>query len=354
VNVATLIMLPVRRVVGLAVLGWLCGVAGGSMAQSANPPSAKAPPPASSSSSDMSTWLARLQEAPRKRVYAGTYVVSSSSGALSSARIWHVCDGAQQMGRVESLTGPPRSTFRRNDEVLTFHANDKRAVAEKLEAPALFPNRVIPGEQALAGHYVLQPLAGERIAGHEADGVQLTPKDPWRFGYRIWSEKKTGLLVKLQTLDAAGQVLEQAAFSEIQFDAPVQMEQLAQMMANTGGYRVEKADVVHTTAAAEGWAVRSTVPGFQQTNCLKRPAPASSTKSMVQWVFTDGLASISLFIEPFDPRRHQGERMVTMGATHLMMHRWPDRVGGDWWLTVVGEAPMHTLKAFAQGLERRP
>ena len=350
----SVLIVRMRHVVGLALLGWLCGFAGGSMAQSANSPSAKAPAPAASAPGDLSAWLVRLQEAPRKRVYTGTYVVSSSSGALSTARIWHVCDGSQQMERVEALTGPPRSTFRRNDEVLTFHANERRAVAEKREAPALFPNRVIPGEQALAGHYILQPLAGERVAGHEADGLQLMPKDPWRFGYRIWSEKKTGLVVKLQTLDATGRVLEQAAFSEIQFDAPVQMEQLAQMMANTGGYRVEKADVVRTTAAAEGWAIRSAVPGFQQTNCLKRPAPAGQTKPMVQWVFTDGLASVSLFIEPFDPRRHQGERLVTMGATHLMMHRWPDRVGGDWWLTVVGEAPMHTLQALAQGLERRP
>ena len=343
-----------RRVVGLALLGWLFGVAGVAMAQSANQPSAKAPLPEVSPPVDLSAWLARLQEAPRKRVYTGTYVVSSSAGALSTARIWHVCDGSQQMERVESLTGPPRSTFRRNDEVLTFHANEKRAVAEKREAPTLFPNPVIPDEQALAGHYVLQPMAGERVAGYDADGLQLLPKDPWRFGYRIWSEKKTGLVVKLQTLDATGRVLEQAAFSEIQFDAPVQMETLTQMMANTGGYRVEKAEVVRTTAAAEGWAIRSGVPGFRQTNCLKRPAPAGPTKSMVQWVFTDGLASVSLFIEPFDPRRHQGERLLTMGATHLMMHRWPDRVGGDWWLTVVGEAPMHTLKALSQGLERRP
>ncbi len=345
-----------RRLVLRALLGCLSAVTGVTIAQTANPPVGQGATAAASAPGgrDLTAWMTRLQEAPRKRVYAGTYVVSSSSGTLSSARIWHVCDGSQQMERVESLTGPPRSTVRRNDEVLTFHDGEKRAVAEKRAAPGLFPNRVIAGEPALSGHYGLQPLASERVAGHEADVLQLTPRDPWRFGYRIWSEKKTGLVVKLQTLDAAGRVLEQAAFSEIQFDAPVQMEQLAQMMANTGGYRVEKSDVVRTTGAAEGWAIRSGVPGFQQTNCLRHPAPAGQTKPTVQWVFTDGLASVSLFIEPFDPRRHPSERMATMGATQLMMHRWPDRVGGDWWLTVVGEAPMHTLKALAQGLERRP
>jgi sigma-E factor negative regulatory protein RseB len=85
----------------------------------------------------------------------------------------------------------------------------------------------------------------------------LVPRDNLRFGYRIWSEKKTGLVVKLQTLDADGQVIEQAAFSELQLDAPVKMDKLAQMMASTEGYRVEKSRTGqdHGTQA-EGWLLK--------------------------------------------------------------------------------------------------
>ncbi len=64
-------------------------------------------------------WLLRMHEASRQRTYVGTFVVQAG-GQLSSARIWHACDGEQQMERVESLTGTPRSTFRRNDQVMTF------------------------------------------------------------------------------------------------------------------------------------------------------------------------------------------------------------------------------------------
>ena len=66
-------------------------------------------------------WLLRMHEAAQKRAYIGTYVVSSGSG-MSSAKIWHVCEGNQQMERVETLTGAPRSTFRHNDKVVTFIA----------------------------------------------------------------------------------------------------------------------------------------------------------------------------------------------------------------------------------------
>ena len=65
-------------------------------------------------------WLLRMHEASRKRAYIGTFVVSSASGSMSSARIWHVCVGDKQIERVESLTGAPRTTFRRNDQVVTF------------------------------------------------------------------------------------------------------------------------------------------------------------------------------------------------------------------------------------------
>jgi sigma-E factor negative regulatory protein RseB len=71
----------------------------------------------------------------------------------------------------------------------------------------------------------------------------------------------------------------------------------------------------------------------------------------MQWIFSDGLASVSLFVEPYDAQRHPRETMVAMGATHALTQRIAEK--GDWWLTVVGEVPPATLKAFAQSLERR-
>jgi sigma-E factor negative regulatory protein RseB len=71
-------------------------------------------------------WLMRIHDASRKRAYTGTFVVSVGAD-MASARIWHVCDGEQQMERVESLTGAPRSTFRHNNHVVTFFPDTKVA-----------------------------------------------------------------------------------------------------------------------------------------------------------------------------------------------------------------------------------
>lgn len=302
----------------------------------------------------MAEWLLRIHEASRRRAYIGTFVVTS--GAMqSSARIWHICDGEQQMQRVDSLSGAPRSTFRRNDQVITYLPDSKTAIAEKRESLGLFPELLKSTASPIAQYYGLRRAGSERVAGLDSDVVVLQPKDDLRFGYRVWSEKRSGLVVKLQTLDAEGRVLEQAAFSELQLDAPVSVGKLAQMMDNTEGYRVERPELVKTTALAEGWTLRAPVAGFLAMSCYKRPTTAvdgQGADTTMQWIFSDGLASVSLFVEQFDRKRHAHEGSTTVGATNTLSRRFTDKAG-EWWLTVVGEVPRHTLNAFAQGLERR-
>lgn len=347
-NPISMFRLLLAGVLLLAGLGGQAQTAGGSTEATATNAAAER---------SITDWLMRLHEASRRRAYIGTLVVSSG-GAMASSRIWHVCDGEKQIERVESLSGTPRSTFRRNDEVITFSPQSKVAVTEKRESLGLFPHLLKSPDSAIDQFYSARAQGSERVAGFEADVVQLAPKDKLRFGYRIWSEKKTGLVVKLQTLDLDGHVLEQVAFSELQLDVPVSMDKLTQMMRNTEGYKLEKPELVKTTAAAEGWQLKSPVPGFRPMSCYRRPAgtDAQSSDPLVQWVFSDGLASVSLFIEPFDRRRHGAEGLMAMGATHTLLRRMADKSSnkdGGWWLTVVGEVPGPTLQAFAQGLERK-
>jgi sigma-E factor negative regulatory protein RseB len=297
----------------------------------------------------LNEWLVRIHEASSKQSYAGVFVVSAE-GRMSSARIWHACEGAQQLERVESLTGSPRSTFRRNDQVLTFFPERRVALSETRESLGLFPNLLQSHPTSIAQFYEAKPIGTERVAGFMADIVQLRPQDRYRFGYRVWTEQKTNLVLKLQTLDGQGRVLEQSAFSELQLDLPVSLSKLSQMMDNTQGYRVETPEMLKTTPESQGWVLRGGVPGFKPMNCYKRQmaaGPQTRQDNTVQWVFSDGLASVSLFIETFDPRRHQQGELQVLGATYAMSRRL-----NQWWVTAVGEVPPQTLAAFVQGLAR--
>ena len=101
-------------------------------------------------------------------------------------------------------------------------------------------------------------------------------------------------------------------------DAPVRIDKLNQMMAATDGWRVEKTEAVKTSAAAEGWRLKSEVAGFKPMSCYKRPAAAAPLPEALQWIFSDGLASVSLFIEAYDRQRHVQEGLFASGATHTL------------------------------------
>ena len=301
----------------------------------------------------VNTWLMRLHEASRHTTYTGTFVVSAS-GNLASAKIWHLCEGDLQIERVESLSGTPRATFRRNDEVMTFFPTARVAVSEKRDSLGLFPNLLKAPTSDIGAYYDIKRLGAERVAGLDSEVVQLQPRDALRYAYRVWSDKRSGLVVQLQTLDTEGKLLEQAAFSEVKLDAPVNKAKLTQMMDATQGYRVERREVQKTTPELQGWAMAKPVAGFQSAGCYTRPVALLAGASgrpdtTMQWMFSDGLATVSLFVEAFDASRHVREGASELGgATRTLTHRL-----GNWWITAVGEVPPATLALFVQSLERR-
>lgn len=278
----------------------------------------------------------------------------SAAGNLSSARIWHACEGDQQIERVESLSGRPRATFRRNDQVVTFFPESRVAVVETRESLGLFPGLLQSNNSSISDTYKFRRLGMERIAGYESDVVVLQPHDNMRFGYRVWTERRTGLVMQLQTLDMDGRVLEQAAFSELQLESPVSLAKLHQMMGNTGGYRVERPDLQKVTVESAGWAFSKIAAGFKSMGCFKRAQSTQANASNkadtpLQCVFSDGLATVSLFVEPWDIHRHGREGYTDLGGATRTLTRRMDSA----WVTVVGEVPISTLMSFALGLERK-
>jgi sigma-E factor negative regulatory protein RseB len=301
----------------------------------------------------LNAWLMRVHQAARQSVYTGTFVVSAG-GNMASARIWHACDGVQQLERVETLSGAPRAIFRRNDQVITFFPQSRIAVAEVRESLGLFPNLLKSSDSSIGDFYRLKALGNERIAGFDADVFQLVPNDRLRYGYRVWSEKKSGLIIQLQTLDLEGKILEQAAFSELQLDAAVNVGKLSRA-GNTDGYRVLRPDLQKTTADAQGWMMQKEVDGFKPMACYQRPSASATAglagngQNTMQWMFSDGVATVSLFLEAYDPQRHVREGLTDMGgATQTQTLRIH-----DWWATAVGEVPPATLNAFSHALERK-
>jgi sigma-E factor negative regulatory protein RseB len=297
-------------------------------------------------------WLTRLQEAARHRSYTGTFVVTAAD-RLSSARIWHVSEGAQQVERIDALSGEPRTVFRHNDAVLTLLPQSRLAITGQRQPLGQFPEWLRGADSQIGQYYSLRPIGVGRAAGWLADVSSVSPRDHWRFGYRVWVEPTSGVVLKLQIMGDNHEVLEQAAFSELELSQPLNFSRLIALMSDTRGYRVKKSELIATSADQEGWSWRATVPGFRLVSCHKQDSvPVLVVQAPLQCVLSDGLASVSVFLETFNAVRHHkayGHEALALGATRMQVYRT-----GLWWLTVVGEVPAATLGALASGFERKP
>lgn len=301
---------------------------------------------------DAMQWLARAQQAVGQRSYQGT-LVFSAGGMVSSSRVVHVCDGRQRIERIEVLDGRSRLQYRHNEQLLTVWPGSRLAVMEQDDPVTEFPALPRQGSQRVPDLYKLRMLADERIAGHDAQVLMLEPRDDLRFAQRLWAERETGLLLRADLLGSRGELLESTAFSDLRIGGRLasSADGILAAMRKLDGYRVVNAVAVRTEPETEGWRIGKPVPGFQLVACAKRPLDAADRESpspVLQAVFSDGLAQVSVFIEAFDAQRHRQPMRTHLGATQTLTSR-----RGDWWITVVGEVPLATAQQFETLFERR-
>jgi len=305
-------------------------------------------------------WFVRIQEAASKRSYQGTVIVSSG-GTVASSRITHHAEGRDQYERIESLDGQPRLVVRHNDQIHTIWPERRLAMVEPRDQTSSFPGLVQAGGDQLTDFYELRASGGERVAGRDAHVLVLRPRDAHRYGYRLWADKATSLLLRTEVLNERGSVLESSAFSDLTVGGHPSVDNLLQPVRKLDGFRVVRTTAQSTKLSAEGWNFSGKVPGFQQISCVKRPldgplrvaaasaaaVQAAGEPQMLQVVYSDGLTSVSVFIEPYRAERHTRPMHTAIGATQTLMRRQ-----GEWWVTLLGDVPAPTLRLFAEGLER--
>lgn len=321
----------------------------GALAQSAAAPAASA----ARAIPDARAWISRLHEAAKGRNYQGTLVVSTAM-SVSSSRVAHFSDGDQQYERVEALDGEARSMLRHNEVVHTLWPRARVAVVEQRGARVRFPALSTGASEAgVLEWYEMRPLGTDRVAGFDAEVVVLKARDGLRFSQRLWAERQTGLLLRADILAPNGQMLESSAFSELVLGGKAKPAMVLEPLRQLDRYRVMRPAVLPTTLENEGWLLDATLlpRGFRQVQCAKRtldPNGGPNAPVVLQSIYADGLTHVSLFVEPFDAKRHQAEAAGSIGATHTLTARHDDH-----WVTVMGDVPTETLRRFVAALERK-
>ncbi|MER2553489.1 MAG: MucB/RseB C-terminal domain-containing protein [Thauera sp.] len=293
---------------------------------------------------DPLSWLGRISTAGQQLNYVGTFMYQSGAH-VETSRIAHRVDAGGEYERLEVLDGSPREIIRRGTEVRCVLPDERTVIIDETQGRRAFPARVPVSLTGLAENYRVRKGDMGRVAGFEAQSLVLEPKDDLRYGHILWAEVHSGLLLKSRTVDQHGGVIEQFSFSDVRIGGEVDGALLESRFEMGEGWRVVNARGNSVALDSVGWLLDPAVPGYSLTSVVKRPLGRDRGEA-VHMVFSDGLAAISVFVEPVGDGARTGLGAVSNGAINIYK-----RAVGAHLVTALGEAPEAAVRRIGDGIK---
>lgn len=293
-------------------------------------------------------WLAKMAEAIRTLNYDGTFVYRNED-RMESMRIIHRASPGEERERMFSLTGTPREVLRDKNKV-TCILPDSQSVVVVKSRPRSVALHVFDPQERFTRFYRLSAHAGERVAGRKTTRVSVQPIDEYRYGYRLWLDQLTGLLLKSELVSEQGKALEQIVYTNIRLPAHIPDDLLAPAISGEGyTWYSNEYPVTRTASIRPGdqWVVTWVPKGFEVSDRIYDPSSVSRNP-VEHLVYSDGLAKMSVFIELLDDAKERLLGPSGMGAINAY-----GSVIGDYQVTVVGEVPEITVEKVGQSVRRR-
>ena len=316
---------------------------------------------------DLFDMLKGMSDADRKQNYQGTFVLRKSDN-LSALRVTHGVDDNGEWESIEALNGESKKVLRHNNRVVSVYPDRELVTIRHTDKNRSLHQQLPENIDQLELFYSINRLNDDRIANHQTLVVDLLPKDQYRYGYRYWVDKDTGMLLRCDLVaedeNKEKKVVEQMMFTSLDYltDVPSQSFELKQFER----YRQQVLDepVVDVTQnIQQRWVVSRLPEGFMLTQSTMRysqplvPGNQSSENmlsktappDLLHMVYSDGLASVSIFIEKNQGAEERLLGVASIGALNAFGHSMD-----DYFVTAVGEVPVKTVESMAQSTAKLP
>lgn len=265
---------------------------------------------------------------------------------VASFRIVHMVIDGVEHERIAYRGGPRREILRTEGRVSYVLPADDTSFALAADLPTgPYPRRFMRSEE-LSAYYRFNLSGRSSVIDRPAVCLEVHPLDDNRYGYLLWLDQETGLLLRSELRDANGRYLERVEFRSLTVGDSVSEDALQPEIT---GVRVQPAvdssEATPPPAVPVSWKIGWVPEGFRITDAHPHEA-----RKGVHIMFSDGLATFSVFIEAA-PQSAAGGAFSRNGATVLLSH---DLTGerGDYLVTVVGEVPPETAHRVAESVFR--
>jgi sigma-E factor negative regulatory protein RseB len=292
------------------------------------------------------SWLKKMANASRQLNYSGTFVYQHGNQSETSRIVHYVNPAGGEVEKLETLDGPAREVIRNNDQVTCYLPASKVVLIEQRNArhqvPLLLPERL----SSIIENYRVSREDTDRVAGFECVWIALTPRDNLRYGRRFCAEAGSGLPLRSRTINENNQAIESFVFTELtiggRFDRDKVKSKYAALSKN---WRIDRSALnISENPVSSNWVLGNQPKGFRKLTEMKRSI-AGRPGNVSHIVYTDGLAAVSVFIEPAS-RARPVPALTHQGAVNIYT-----RTHADHLLTVLGEAPAATVMQIANSLE---
>ncbi len=302
-----------RRVFALAVAGLVTAVA----------------PRAEAASPEPRQWLERMTEALATLHYDGLFIHTAGL-QFETMRIVHRTEGGRSVERLVSLDGSGREIVRTAEEVHLYMPDRRVVLVEpRSDDGSLLKALPTPGPQ-LDALYTLELRPGHRLLGREVRVLDIRPRDAYRYGYRLWLDRATAMPLRSEVLDGRGQ--------------PVESRLLQPDIDATGYQWIRAGRRAAPRTAGANWLPRRMPPGFRLVGWRTQDVPGVPIR-MQHLIFSDGFASVSVFIEPASAKGPVPSESTSVGSANTYSTQVQGHI-----VTAVGEVPPETVREIATSL----
>ncbi len=290
-------------------------------------------------------WLEKMHSAAHSLNYEGIFVYGQHN-QLSSMKIIHSVDETGERERLISMDGSGREVIRDNNKVTCYLPDSKSMVVEKSRPRSNFPPSFPIDLQLLEKNYHLSLDGKGKVAGYVSQKINMLPKDQFRYGYHLWVEEKTGLLLKTHLVVEDDTPVEQFVFTQLRFHEQIP-ESMLQPVIDSSQFNRYEAPIkkqLSNENSEMSWQVKQLPSGFQSD--MKRMTTLPENLMPVEHlIFTDGLATVSVFIEEMMDSENNLRGGSHMGAVHAFGLELDDH-----YVTVIGEVPYVTVKMIGESV----
>jgi len=291
-------------------------------------------------------WLARASQAARRLDYVGT-IVYQIGPRVESSRITHLYENDREFAKLVNLDGPAREVVRNDGEVRCYYPDAKLVRVEPGTFRNVFPSLSPEQQQSLSRYYAFRVVGEDRVGGRPVQVVVFEPKDGLRYGHRFWSDGATGLLLKARVLNERSEPIEQFAFSDLTINARIEHAMVEPSWPVVPpDWKVLESAAGEVVLEATGWMVARMPPGFEKIMEGFRKLRGRRER-VAHLVYSDGLVSVSVFIEPL-AGGPAPVGFLQKGGLNVYSVRQDDYL-----ITVMGETPGATVRQIAHSVVRR-